>query len=254
MKGCWETEPDSGFISFPCPQLAYSITGQLGAKVAQKQMSVKSTRWAFTAYEGQWDLFKEKPELIKWWIWNHEKCPTSGRDHYQGCFITVRQMREKQVRDILPGVHVKVARNWDALVNYCKKPETRVEGGNHHHEDISRRTIAMDEALIKVAVYRNRDVSFTFERYTELAQREYDDAVGSILTEDSSLVGLYAQPIFRNAYVKWRAVWVSKADAQEIDRQTDRQPQTFEEFSRGMDAFFGVEELERPGPPAAFSE
>ena len=38
------------------------------------------------------------------------------------------------VEKIFPGVHIEVAKNWDALVNYCKKEETRAPGSIPVHQ------------------------------------------------------------------------------------------------------------------------
>lgn len=189
----------------------------------------KSTRWAFTAFEEQWDLFESKPELVKWWAWQTEKAPDTGRLHFQGALLTTRQVRFAQLKKLLPGVHIEVAKNWDALLNYCKKEESRVEGGKHNWDDIPRQTLTMAQALIKVAQHRDAEVKCGSDELAEIAKwkgYQYDTAVSSILTEDPDLVGLYAQPIFRNAWIKWSSVFIQKADCLEEssgDRQTDRQ-------------------------------
>ena len=95
--------------------------------------TVKSTRWAFTAYEGQWNLFKAMPPEVSQWGWQEETCPRTGRLHYQGYMILRRQFREKGARALFPGVHMEIARNWNDLVRYCQKPETRVEGAEQVH-------------------------------------------------------------------------------------------------------------------------
>ena len=104
-------------------------------------MSDKTTRWAFTAYEGQWHLFKKMHPLVRQWGWNHEKCPNTERLHYQGYMITRGQHRFKgppgaksipadSLRKFFPGVHIEAAipDKWQALLNYCKKSDTQVPG------------------------------------------------------------------------------------------------------------------------------
>lgn len=88
----------------------------------------KSTRWQFTAYEGQWYLFKKMPGLIAEWGWQEEICPDTGRRHYQGYLRTHQQQRLNAVCRMLPGVHLEVARDWLKTKNYCKKEETRAPG------------------------------------------------------------------------------------------------------------------------------
>nr|ALE29626.1 replication associated protein [Lake Sarah-associated circular virus-15]ALE29629.1 replication associated protein [Lake Sarah-associated circular virus-15] len=95
--------------------------------------TIKSTRWAFTAYEGQWHLFETMPPEIAEWGWQTEKCPDTDRLHYQGYLMLQRQQRLASLVRLLPGVHFGAARNWTDLVNYCRKKDTRVEGTEQVH-------------------------------------------------------------------------------------------------------------------------
>ena len=52
-----------------------------------------------------------------------------------------RQQRASAVVKILPGVHVEIARDWTALVNYCRKKDTRVEGTEQVHRTNSIPTL-----------------------------------------------------------------------------------------------------------------
>jgi len=88
----------------------------------------KSSRWQFTAYEDQWSLFEKMPPGIVEWGWQKEQCPKTQKLHYQGYLRTPAQVRFSALKKILPGVHLEVAKNWQALVNYCGKIETRVAG------------------------------------------------------------------------------------------------------------------------------
>lgn len=88
----------------------------------------KSSRWAFTAYEHQYQYFKLCPPGVKKWGWNIEVCPDTGREHYQGYILLNQGQRFSWMRKNFPGVHMEIPRNWEALLNYCKKEETRKEG------------------------------------------------------------------------------------------------------------------------------
>lgn len=88
----------------------------------------KSSRWQFTAYEPQWGFFTTMPPGVAEWGWNTEICPETNRKHYQGYLRLTQQQRFAWLRKLIPGVHVEVAKNWDALVNYCKKEDTRAPG------------------------------------------------------------------------------------------------------------------------------
>lgn len=182
----------------------------------------KSSRWQFTAYEAQWNLFVTMPTLIAEWGWQQEVCPKTDRPHYQGYIRTSRQVRFAQIKNLLPGVHLEVARDWNALVQYCKKKDTAVEGTQHHQAN--NMTLTMAQALIRVAEYRDRDIDYSgcesVRDFREKYVLEFDIAVAKILEENENLIGLYSQPQYERAYVKWRNVWVKKAD-EKTDRQTD---------------------------------
>lgn len=104
-------------------------------------MADKTTRWAFTAYESQFDLFKKMHPAVRQWGWNTEICPDTQRLHYQGYILTRQQHRFKgklpadSLRRMFPGVHIEPARDWAALLNYCKKAESRAPGTEPVHEE-----------------------------------------------------------------------------------------------------------------------
>lgn len=94
----------------------------------------KSSRWSFTAYEEQYALFNTMPPGIAEWGWNAEICPETNRPHRQGYLRLQSQQRFAWLKKIFPGVHIEVAKNWDALVNYCKKEDTRAPGTTPVHQ------------------------------------------------------------------------------------------------------------------------
>lgn len=96
--------------------------------------SDKSTRWSFTAFEAQWPLFESMPPSIVEWGWQTEICEKTNRPHYQGYLRTKSQVRFSQLKKELPGVHLEVAKNWEALLNYCNKTATAVAGSQKHEK------------------------------------------------------------------------------------------------------------------------
>lgn len=185
---------------------------------------VKTTRWAFTAYEGQWELFKTPPPIVAEWGWQTEICPETQRPHYQGYIRTSRQVRFSQIHEHLHGVHLNAARNWIKLLQYCKKKDTAVPG-TQVHQVFQPEFQTMAEVLIKVAKNRPRDLDFSkcesVKEFKEMFALEFEQSVATILKVEENLVGLLSQPQYERAYTKWRSVWTEKSD--EIDRQTDRQ-------------------------------
>lgn len=56
---------------------------------------------------------------------NVEKCPSSGRFHYQ-FFVHTPQVRKSQVISVLSPAHIELCRNRKAVETYCRKEDTRV--------------------------------------------------------------------------------------------------------------------------------
>ena len=173
----------------------------------------KSTRWAMTVYEDQWALLEKMPEIIAEWGWQEEKCPETGRIHRQGYFRTHRQVRFSQIKAVLPGIHVEVARNWAALLEYCKKTETAI--GNAVHEVSTNKPMTMAESLIALAKYH-----WSREKLEELSDtkpkdryvREYWSCVKDFLKEANkdNAIGLFTNNQMVLAWVRTRDHWISR--------------------------------------------
>lgn len=159
-----------------------------------------------------------------------EKCPDTGRLHYQGHFRTNVQVRLSFLVKKFPGVHFEVARNWDALKNYDNKKESRVEGPFTWPQDtkVSEAYSSMDNALLLVAENRGKIV----EEYMILAtapaekgvlktdarkpedlyKEEYWYAVSKILIKTPKLAQCFAKPDVLRMWIHTRHVWVALAD------------------------------------------
>lgn len=104
----------------------------------QTDTSGKTSRWQITVYEQQWPLMETMPPGISWWGWQKEICPKTDKPHYQGCMISRQQHRwsgckgdykvAATLRQQLPGVHIEPAGDWQKLLQYCKKEDTRAPG------------------------------------------------------------------------------------------------------------------------------
>jgi len=183
----------------------------------------KSTRWAMTVYEEQWSLLEKMPEIIAEWGWQEERCPETGRIHRQGYFRTHRQVRFSQIKAVLPGIHVEVARNWAALLEYCKKTETAI-GNTIVHEVSTNKPMTMAESLIALAKYHwsngelqmNRNTLLTNSdkrmSYEELFKVEYWHCVNSFLRETNkdNAIGLFTNNQMVLAWVRTRDHWISR--------------------------------------------
>jgi len=177
----------------------------------------KSSRWAFTAYEQHYGYFKTMPPGVHKWGWNVEICPSTGREHYQGWIQLKQQQRFSWMRKQFPDMHVAVARDWQALLNYCSKPETRKEGTEPH-----------------VAV---NDIPTKYGYAEEIAKRLPRALLGSEPTTAEILeaVQVLVRSDIRNgrrgvewigANPDWKVVWKDYGVDMYIRAQTDRQTDT----------------------------
>jgi len=177
----------------------------------------KSTRWAMTVYEGQWPLLEKMPELIAEWGWQDEKCPDTGRVHRQGYFRTHRQVRFKQAKEVLPGVHIEVARDWNKLLNYCKKVDTSL--GNQVHQVSTNVPMTMADSLIALAEYhwpdlmlRDKMATGSYKDLQEIYKAEYWACVNAYLAKanrDNS-IGLFTNNQMLLGWTRTRRHWINR--------------------------------------------
>jgi len=176
----------------------------------------RDTKWRFTAYEGQWDLFKTMPDIVAEWGWQQEVCPTTERIHYQGYYRTKRQIRKSQAIKIFPGVNIDAIRNWDAYKNYCKKADTAVPGTQVHQVSTTK-AMTMAAALTKLATFADNNPPTDYDaldydkRKEKYVKEEYWRAVRKILLEEPDEVGLWTQPQYMRAWENTRSIWIQKA-------------------------------------------
>lgn len=167
-------------------------------------------RWSFTAYEGQWHLFEITPELIEEIGWQTEECPDTQRKHYQGYILTKRDTRENAMRRLYPGVHIELARDWNALLAYCKKTDTAIPGSQV--KLIGTPSLTMKDALLKLCSCWDEGliISLIDKKLTgkDLYKEEYWTIVRRCLYHYPNLVGLYANPIYLTTWVNTRDVWL----------------------------------------------
>lgn len=176
--------------------------------------SEKTTRWSFTAYEAQWPLFESMPMCVAEWGWQTEKCGETQRLHYQGYIRTKVQMRFSQLKKELPGVHLEVAKNWDALLEYCRKTKTAVPGTQKHQKSTWMNKLQFIEFLAKqVMEYNWKDMMVSeIEHLMIRLGNEYvleGNIYASFILSDPNFISTIRRSI--------RAILHS------LDRQTDRQ-------------------------------
>lgn len=87
--------------------------------------------WCFTlnvqdelaSSEPRWDS-----SSMVYLCFQQERAPSTGQLHYQGLVSLKRPARMSRVKELLPGAHLEVCRDFFAAIDYCFKSDTRVPG------------------------------------------------------------------------------------------------------------------------------
>lgn len=93
-----------------------------------RRMGVQSRNWCYTFYSES--PIADLPKDCHFHVYQREKCPSSGREHWQGILsfnhcVTLRQAcRRINIRNI----HLEPTRTLVGSVKYCCKKESRVSG------------------------------------------------------------------------------------------------------------------------------
>lgn len=64
-----------------------------------------------------------KPKLKKY-AWQSEIAKEKGTPHLQVCLWFINQRTFGGMQRLFPKIHIEIAKNWMAAINYCKKKET----------------------------------------------------------------------------------------------------------------------------------
>lgn len=175
----------------------------------------KSTRWAFTAYEDQWSVVDDfsKSQTVADFGYQCETCPKTGKLHRQGYLRTKVQVRFKALIKEFPGIHFEICRNWDALINYCKKEETRTPGEKFISGTGSKeKPLTMAQALIKLVSFAeprpimtqitiDNGNDYRYEWNYEYDVKEmYKSAVRNWISVNPDIIALVTQPQYKSAF------------------------------------------------------
>ena len=194
--------------------------------MGETDKTVKTTRWAMTVFEQHFGLLETIPSEIAEWGWQDEKCPETDRLHRQGYFRTTRQMRFSQVSKLLPGIHIEPARDWNKLLNYCKKKATSL--GNVVHQVNENKPMTMADALLAIAKFAPNAVYLQEnEKHLDAYKRDYWDCVNKYLRQpdtNPNCIGLFTNTQMLTAWINTRQFWINKIEPEGIeDAQEDAQ-------------------------------
>lgn len=100
-----------------------------GRTDGRTNVTARSATWSCTAWDDEIPLLKDKvnwPIFVAGVAGGLEKCPKSGRIHYQAAVFLNNTQRFAALKKWLPKAHWEPARNRKELLDYCMKKETAV--------------------------------------------------------------------------------------------------------------------------------
>lgn len=125
-------------------------------------MAIRATWWSITAFNDEATLLcasmegkGEIPNFVKEIHGGMEKCPTTGKEHFQGALHT-DQVRLSQLKKWLPTSHLEKAKNKNALIKYALKADTAV-GVKSSMENTGYMSI--DNIVRELIIYRYHNIT-----------------------------------------------------------------------------------------------
>jgi len=178
----------------------------------------KATWWSVTAWNDEIPLLEDTtkypPEVVKVWG-GREKCPDTGREHFQGCIQLAKQQRMTWFKAWLPTAHLEVARQKDALKKYAMKADTAT-GDKMERTNPSKYLTADEICLLIGSKVTDDDISQTPDH-----KEWYRRSILRLLRDNLKLAGQLMNPSLRNFWCDTANVWIDAARAAPVNELVD---------------------------------
>lgn len=184
----------------------------------QTDTTARGTHWSLTIFDpGEYSSFSKTdgwPTWVKRTAGQQEKCPTTGKLHWQ-CLLHTEQVRFSSVKKWLPTAHIEKARNIKALEQYVAKTESAVDGTKFDVKT-DKEHLALHQQLEMLAkcylVAEDEILKMIAEvRPAEIDKKIYWFLANTILAGDPTLASMLANPALERMWVNTRGTWVSLA-------------------------------------------
>lgn len=155
----------------------------------------KATWWSITAFdEGEIKFLQGTvyPEFIHKIHGGLEKCPDTGRTHFQGAVQCRSQQRFSAIKKMLPKAHIEAAKSAEALRKYAMKADTAIGEKSVRSNSTPYWTMEMIMKLLAITPCPARIVT---------NDEIFWYKVNFILVQKPYLVGLLAKP---DIYRMWK--------------------------------------------------
>lgn len=147
-----------------------------------------------------------------WRVFGQLEQGDSGTEHYQ-LAVATPQVRFAAVKKVFPTAHIEVAKDWNALLAYCSKEETRVDT----LKNVSTGYISWSQ-LRNMFFDHVREVHVEHVTDQEERTREWDIFIGLCIQRGFEVDVMGVNPQYRSCIQRY---WVSY-----VRRQTDRQTES----------------------------
>jgi len=104
-----------------------------------QQSGSRGSWWSLTINnptQADRDSMESPPDFVREMWYQDEIAPTTGTLHIQACVNTTQQ-RFGAIKQWHPRAQIQVAKNKDALKNYCQKSKTAVPGTFRHYNGVT---------------------------------------------------------------------------------------------------------------------
>jgi len=138
-----------------------------------------------------------------------------GTEHYQ-LAVATPQMRFTALKKVFPSAHIEVAKDWNALLKYCQKEDTRV-GKLIDFKFVSFQMVR-DKFFDYIITTSHSDTEYELTEETKMAL--WDAFIGHSLEQriEADLVGV--NPQYRSCIQRYWNAYICLAVRRQTDRQT----------------------------------
>lgn len=212
----------------------------------------KATAWLITAFGEDIERCERNelwPSFVRKIDGQQEKCPTTGRIHYQGLAWT-QQVRFSAMKKFLPKSHIEISKNPAACLNYVTKEESAVPGTRRtiHAVNLLTPRRTMEKMFATIRYFDDGELSQSSQEYWELQFRAYPKtyrtemykrAVSNCMAEDPARIRLWTNPhtqrMFELTFDYYYFVWRPEAAEPEKAEEEPPEPAVAAGDGGGMD-------------------
>jgi len=171
-------------------------------------MTDKATWWSITSFQEEEICTLEDVSTYPDWVakvyGGREKCPDTGRVHFQGALQCRTQHRFSKVKAWLPKAHIEAAKSALALKKYAMKAETAV---GEKTEKVNPKKFLDAQAICRLITSKTSKADRQTDR-----QNTFWRAVQALIIEDPGLTGQLMNPSLKNFWVKTSDAWYRLQD------------------------------------------